>query len=72
MSGVVWGATRVLATTGWSQRWTDLAAVCVVIPLGAAAYGGLLWLLRIEGREEIEQLLRDRLGWRTRARDESS
>jgi hypothetical protein len=32
--------------------------VAVLIPLGAAVYGLALWLLRIEGRQELEAVLR--------------
>ena len=35
----------------------DLVAIVGLIPLAVALYGALLWLLKIEGREEVSQLL---------------
>jgi putative peptidoglycan lipid II flippase len=35
----------------------DLAAVLGLIPLGVLAYGATLWLLRIEGRDELAAVL---------------
>lgn len=58
MSLVVWLAARGVASLALPVKLADLVAVCGVVPLGAAVYGALLWLLRIEGREEIEALLR--------------
>jgi hypothetical protein len=31
--------------------------VLVLIPLACAVYGGLLWALKIEGREELQAML---------------
>jgi putative peptidoglycan lipid II flippase len=39
-------------------RLADVLAVVVLIPLGCAIYGGLLWWLKIEGREELELLVK--------------
>jgi len=50
---------------GW-RLWTgsfrgtslnDAVALVVLIVLGVAIYGGVAWMLRIEGRHELEQLL---------------
>jgi putative peptidoglycan lipid II flippase len=56
-------ATAVMAALvgfGWRElqgfglgRRADLFAVVGLIPLGVAAYGATLWMLRIEGREEL-------------------
>ncbi|MDE3084176.1 MAG: hypothetical protein KGJ37_03010, partial [Verrucomicrobiota bacterium] len=39
-------------------RVADLAAVLGLIPLGVAIYGAALWLLKIEGRDELKVVLR--------------
>lgn len=57
MSAVVWLAARLVTGIGLAGMWPDLLVVLVVIPLGMAVYGGLLWGLRIEGRAELEQWL---------------
>lgn len=57
MAAVVWASARGVAALALPTKAADLAVVLGVIPLGAAVYGGALWLLRIEGREDIEQLL---------------
>ncbi len=45
----------------------DAAELAVVIPLGAAVYFGIAWLLRVDGREEVAAMLRRKPG-RKRAR----
>lgn len=65
MGAVVWAGWRALAASGWPQFGRDLVAIVGLIPLAVAVYAGLLWLLQIEGREEIAewwQRLRRRLG----------
>lgn len=59
--GVVIGAGWVgwVATVG-RDGWADAGALAVLIPLGIAVYGGLLWLFRIEGRDELKALLQRR------------
>lgn len=57
MAGVVWGGARLAALSVPMGRLSDWLVVLLVIPSGAACYTALLWLLRIEGREELEQLL---------------
>lgn len=64
--------TAVVAAGWWS--WTrfapttkvgDAAGILALIAVGVAAYGALLWRLRIEGREDVAALwakLRARLG----------
>lgn len=53
-------AMAVVVAAGWwgirtavPGRLADLVAVVGLIPLACAVYAGLLWLLRIEGREEL-------------------
>ena len=62
------GMAAVVAAGWWgvraavAGRAADLVAVFVVIPLGCTVYAGLLWLLKIEGREELAALVRSRFG----------
>jgi putative peptidoglycan lipid II flippase len=37
--------------------WWDAGALVLLIPAGVALYAGVLWALRIEGREELRALL---------------
>ncbi|MFA5057080.1 MAG: murein biosynthesis integral membrane protein MurJ, partial [Opitutaceae bacterium] len=46
-------------------RAADLVAVLVLIPLAGVVYGVLLWILKIEGREELQALVRSRFGGKT-------
>jgi putative peptidoglycan lipid II flippase len=43
-------------------RMSDLLAVVGLIPLACATYAGLLWSLKIEGREELRAMLAARFG----------
>ena len=58
------GMSAVVAAGWWgvhgalTGRLRDLIAVVGLIPLGCAVYGGLLWALRIEGREELWDTVR--------------
>lgn len=56
MSGFVWGAARLPKILGLRGGGADLAVLLLAIPSGVAVYGGLLWALRIEGRDELKQL----------------
>jgi putative peptidoglycan lipid II flippase len=54
----------VVVEAGWwavraavAGRLADAVAVLGLIPLACLVYGGLLWLLRIEGREELRAML---------------
>lgn len=53
MGAVVWFGSRGVAHVIHRARLADLAALGLLIPLGAAVYGGALWLLKIEGREDL-------------------
>lgn len=57
MAVVVWAGARGIGVLALPGRGSDLLVVAGVIPLGAATYGAALWLLRIEGREDLEQAL---------------
>ena len=52
MSVVVAGGWMLLRTQAIGM-WRDVLALGGLIPLGMAAYGAGLWLLKIEGREEL-------------------
>jgi len=58
MAGVVGVAAWAVAALGLPGAWPDLVVVLGVIPLGAATYAGVLWGLRIEGREDLARWLR--------------
>jgi putative peptidoglycan lipid II flippase len=47
-------------------RTADVLAVAGLIPLAGATYAGLLWWLRIEGREELAALVAARFGGKNR------
>ncbi len=57
MAVVVAVGLRLVPLAGLGARGADLASVAVLVPAGVAAYGLVLWRLRIEGRDEIEALL---------------
>lgn len=56
MGAAVWAGARGAALLPLGRKSVDLVVVVGVIPLAAALYGGLLWALKIEGREEVEAL----------------
>jgi putative peptidoglycan lipid II flippase len=60
MAVVVAAGWRALSHAHLSQRLRDLVAVLGLIPAGVVVYGAAIWLLRIDGREEIAALLRRR------------
>jgi putative peptidoglycan lipid II flippase len=57
MAAVVGGGWWALGALRLEMRATDALAVGALIPLGVGAYGLTLWLLRIEGRQEIAAML---------------
>jgi putative peptidoglycan lipid II flippase len=57
MSALVAGGARLVAGLPLSARLGDIVALAGLIPAGCLAYGGLLWALKIEGREEIQEFL---------------
>jgi len=58
MGAVVRTGLEVLRHAGLGVRLTELLAVAGLIPIGIGVYAVALWLLRIEGREELAVLLR--------------
>ncbi|MBA3849005.1 MAG: murein biosynthesis integral membrane protein MurJ [Opitutus sp.] len=56
LAAVAWGGARGVALLDLPGRAGDFAVVLLVIPLAAALYGAVLWTLRIDGREELEQI----------------
>ena len=50
-------SSDLLRHFGPGGRVGDVLGLCVLIPVGAAFYGWLLWNLRIEGREDLEALV---------------
>jgi putative peptidoglycan lipid II flippase len=56
MGLLVWGGNHFAGTLNLPPRMRDLIAVLGLIPLAALFYVALLWLMRIEGREELEQI----------------
>jgi putative peptidoglycan lipid II flippase len=57
MVGVVAGGWTGLRALDLGVRATDAIAIAGLIPAGVAVYGLVLWILRIEGREELEAIL---------------
>jgi putative peptidoglycan lipid II flippase len=58
LATVVMGAVVAAAAAGWAQavpvtKWTSAIGLALVIALGVAVYGGLLWALKIEGRDDL-------------------
>lgn len=56
MGGLVWGGALLVARLPLPAKGQDLVAVCGLIPVACAVYGGLLWALRIEGRDELGEV----------------
>jgi putative peptidoglycan lipid II flippase len=56
MGIVVWGGARAAAWLPVAAKVRDLVVLAGLIPLACAVYAGLLWLLKIEGREEVGAL----------------
>jgi putative peptidoglycan lipid II flippase len=48
-------------------RTADVLGVAILIPLAGAIYAGLLWWLKIEGREELQAFLAAKFGRSSRA-----
>lgn len=62
MGVVVWGGARLVASLPLAGKAHDLVTVAGLIPVACAVYGGLLWVFKIEGREEVEALAGRLLG----------
>ena len=57
MGVAVWGGARLLAGLALTGKAHDLAVVAGLIPVACAVYGALLWIMKIEGREDLEALI---------------
>ena len=57
MGAGLWAGSRLIGGLALSQRWEAWLSVAGLIPAAAAVYAGAVWLLRVEGREEVEQLV---------------
>jgi putative peptidoglycan lipid II flippase len=53
--GLCWHAVGQLP---WAQQWRNAIAIFGLIPAGALVYAAAIWLLRIEGRDELASLWR--------------
>jgi putative peptidoglycan lipid II flippase len=58
MALAVWGGEKLVEMFPVTPKVRDAILIAGLIPLAVAIYGVLLWLMRIEGREELEQVLR--------------
>ncbi|MEY3774144.1 MAG: putative peptidoglycan biosynthesis protein MurJ [Verrucomicrobiota bacterium] len=58
MGVVVWAGWRWVGGLALANRTVDLLAIGGLIPVGAAVYAALLWGFKIEGRTELELMLR--------------
>lgn len=67
MALLVGGGWRWLQSAGLGGRTRDGLALGGLIPLGVLLYGGLLWALKIEGREEFSALWRRVFGGKEKA-----
>ena len=68
MGALVWLGVRGLARWLPPGRFADLLTLALLVPGGAGVYAGILWVLRIEGRDEIAALagrIPGRLGLRS-------
>jgi putative peptidoglycan lipid II flippase len=57
MAGFVAAGWRWVGSLGLGVRAADAVAVGVLIPGGVLVYGLILWILKIEGRRELEVML---------------
>lgn len=53
---VLWGLGGRLQAWGGGEKAGDALALGLLIPAGVAVYFGVVWLLRVEGRHEAEEL----------------
>ena len=59
MGVVVWLGMQVL--NGFASSFGgDLLRLIVLVPLGAAVFAGGVWMLRLQGREELVAMLKRR------------
>jgi putative peptidoglycan lipid II flippase len=56
MGGAVFAGWRVWALLAAPTKLLDAIGVALLIAIGVALYGGIVWLLRIEGRDDVAAL----------------
>ncbi len=56
MALVVWLGWRTWAQFVAASKLADMAAIVLLIAIGVTVYGALLWVMKIEGREELRAL----------------
>jgi hypothetical protein len=61
MGAVVWAGWLAWTRFVPKAAWSDATGLAVMIAGGVVVYGAAVWSLRLEGREEIVQLLRQKL-----------
>jgi putative peptidoglycan lipid II flippase len=69
MGVCVWAGVRGIGAMVGAGRARDLAQLLVLIPAACAIYAVLLWALRIEGREDVRELLLRKLRRKTGGAD---
>ena len=57
MAVVVWLGARLIEQSGLGARAVQVLSIALLIPVGACVYAVVLWLLRIEGRDELQALV---------------
>jgi putative peptidoglycan lipid II flippase len=62
MGGAVAGGWWALKHSFGSSRISDVIAILGVIPISVVIYGGILWMLRVDGRDELSAMIRKLLG----------
>ncbi|OAM87568.1 hypothetical protein AW736_22475 [Termitidicoccus mucosus] len=63
MGALVWGGWRAWAAcAGEGSKWADAAGLALMIAAGVAVYGALVWLLRVEDREELAGMVMRKFG----------
>ncbi len=59
MGAVLWGGLSLVAVSAASV-WADVVRLAVAVPVGVVIYAAVVWMLRLEGREELWNLVRGR------------
>jgi len=49
---------HLLNSIGLDGRLPEILAIALVIPASVGIYGVLVWILRVEGREDVEAMIR--------------
>jgi putative peptidoglycan lipid II flippase len=62
MGGLVWGGWHAWAAAVPATKGTEALGLALLIGAGVASYAGLMWALKIEGRDELVAMLRRKRG----------